>query len=469
MQRRRANWLRSTAAVVAVAAFSAVAYATEPQVAGSGATAAGTARGSIQEIRVPGPKKAAAAPSGKAEPTASVSAKSASAAPSVRMEPVAFDAVPAWADDDHLAALKAFARSCARIHAAVRAGNKSGATPTPPALLAACVDAAALLQAGATRAKAKAFFEQHFTPHRVTHAAGKGLLTGYYEPVIEGARAAGNGYATPIYRRPPDLINLVSEAERGAKAEQLTHARKTAAGWEPYATRREIESGALAGQGLELLYLKDPVDVFFMQVQGSGRIALADGGSLRVTYDGKNGHPYSSIGKYLIDNGILSADKMSLQALKAWLRKNPEQMREVLWQNKSYVFFRELAGGEAEGPLGVLEIPLTPGRSLAVDTAFHAIGSPVYVAADSLTHATGKETGFHRLMIAQDVGSAIRGPERGDIYFGSGQKAGALAGITKHPGNFYVLLARDGDRGSVIEADATNAKPSRSRQRQASQ
>lgn len=417
---------------------------------------------------------------------AAKSAKASTASPSAprgkavaagsSYQPVAFAELPGWADDDHLAALKAFARSCARLHAAARAGNKPGATPTPPALLAACTDAAALLESGATRVKAKAFFEEHFAPHRVAHAAPQGLLTAYYEPVIEGARTAGPGYKTPIYKRPGDLMNLVSEAERGAKAEQLTHARKTAGGWEPYPTRQEIESGALAGQGLELLYLKDPVDVFFMQVQGSGRIALDDGSSVRVTYDGKNGHPYSSIGKYLIDNGLVAADKMSLQALKTWLRRNPERAREVLWQNRSYVFFRELAGEQADGPLGVLEIPLTPGRSLAVDTAHHAIGLPVYVSAGTLSHITRDDGGFHRLMVAQDVGSAIRGPERGDIYVGSGPKAGSVAGITKHPGNFFVLLPRDlpgAQRGTVIEAEAKPAGPSASvrakTQRQASQ
>lgn len=436
------------------------------------------------------PPAAAAAPAAKVPAAgaaksarASMASPSAPSAPAAKAvaggssyQPVAFAELPGWAEDDHLAALKAFAKSCDRLHAATRAGNKSGATPTPPALLAACVDAASLLESGATRVKAKAFFEEHFAPHRVAHAAPQGLLTAYYEPVIEGARTAGPGYKTPIYKRPRDLMNLVSEAERGAKAEQLTHARKTAGGWEPYPTRQEIETGALAGQGLELLYLKDPVDVFFMQVQGSGRIALDDGSSVRVTYDGKNGHPYSSIGKYLIDNGLVAADKMSLQALKTWLRRNPERAREVLWQNRSYVFFRELAGEQAEGPLGVLEIPLTPGRSLAVDTAHHAIGLPVYVSAASLSHITRDDGGFHRLMVAQDVGSAIRGPERGDIYVGSGPKAGSVAGITKHPGNFFVLLPRDlpgAPRGTVIEAEAkpatSSAKARTKTQRQASQ
>jgi membrane-bound lytic murein transglycosylase A len=226
-------------------------------------------------------------------------------------------------------------------------------------------------------------------------------------------------------------------------AHALTHARRTSNGVEPYATREDIERGALVGLGLELVWLADAVDCFFMHVQGSGRIRFEDGSSARITYDGKNGHPYTSIGRYLIDLGHFSADAMSLDALKLWLSVDEERGRHAMWQNKSFVFFRELAGNEAESPLGALSIPLSEGRSLAVDTAFHALGTPIYVAAPSLTHAT-PANGFHRLMIANDVGSAIRGPERGDIYFGSGPEAGALAGITKHRGWFFVLLPREG-------------------------
>jgi membrane-bound lytic murein transglycosylase A len=162
---------------------------------------------------------------------------------------------------------------------------------------------------------------------------------------------------------------------------------------------------------------------------------------VRVTYNGKNGHPYTSIGRYLIDAGLFPADQMSLDALKVWLKADADRGRDVMRQNKSYVFFRELEGEEADSPLGTQDIPLSDGRSLAVDTLFHAIGTPVFVSAPTLTHAT-PSGGFARLMIAQDVGSAIRGPERGDIYFGSGDEAGRLAGITKHPGSYFVLLPR---------------------------
>lgn len=370
---------------------------------------------------------------------------------STRFEPATFADLPGWETDDHLAAFKAFLASAPRIKAAAKAGNKAGAVAFPSELLAAC-DAAAKLPTPVTKAAARAFFESTFTPHRVVHAAPRGLLTGYYEPVLEGSREKNDRFATPIYRRPPDLVNLVHEAQRGAKADQLTHARKTSKGTEPYSTRSEIEGGALGGKNLELMYLADPVDTFFMHIQGSGRIRLTDGTTVRVHYDGKNGHPYTSIGRYLIDNGILAADKISLGALGKWLRADPARGSDVMQQNKSFVFFRELAGDEASGPLGVLSIPLVAGRSLAVDAGVHAIGTPVYVVAPTLTHAnkSTKVDGFRRLMVAHDVGSAIRGPERGDIYFGSGDTAGKLAGVTKHPGNFFVLLP-----GAVTAAKPT--------------
>ena len=217
---------------------------------------------------------------------------------------------------------------------------------------------------------------------------------------------------------------------------------------------RPIEQGALKDRNLELLYLSDPVEVFFLQVQGSGRVKLSDGSIVRIHYDGKNGHPYTSIGRYLIEKGLLAADKVSMGALKRWLKADPERAKLVLWQNASYVFFRELKGPEAAGPLGALGARLTPGRSLAVDASHYALGSPIYVSGEGMTHLN-KGGSFHRLMIAQDVGSAIKGPERGDIYFGSGDAAGRLAGVTKHPARFIVLLANE----APARADAVPSEP----------
>jgi membrane-bound lytic murein transglycosylase A len=375
----------------------------------------------------------------------------------VTFEPVSFADLPGWGQDDHAASLGAFQKSGERLLAAVRGGTLTSTNAPPEGLLSACEDAQALGRRRPTRAAARAFFETHFTPHRILHQAREGLLTGYYEPVLYGSRQPEGRFQTPIYRRPPDLVNLVPESMRGAQGKTLTHARNTDNGLQPYPTRAEIETGALTGRGLELFYLADPVDVFFMQIQGSGRIKLPDGTAIRVSYDGKNGHPYSSIGRHLIDSGQLAPDQVTLHNLATWLKADPERGKKVMWYNASYVFFRELAGEQANGPLGVLDIPLTPVRSLAVDASVHAIGTPIYVGAPTLTHVT-QCTPFQRLMIAQDVGSAIKGPERGDIYFGSGRAAGKLAGVTKHSGNFFALLAR-----SEAPAPAGVAGPGRNR------
>lgn len=359
--------------------------------------------------------------------------------PAVTFDPISFGDVSGWSEDNHLAAWKAFLASCGPMLKMVE--GKPNTSEIEKALSRVCTHALAAAKSGSirTRKDAQHFFETNFRPHRVSGAQTSGLLTGYYEPLLKGSRTPTPDFKIPIYRRPPDLVNLVAESERGAKSASATHMRQTAGGLEPYLTRAEIEQGGLAGQGLELMYFKDPVDVFFMQVQGSGRIQLPDGQKVRVGYDGKNGYPYTSIGRALIDQGEIRSEAMSLKALKLWLRKNSERAKAVMWKNESYVFFRELSGAEAAGPVGANNIPLQPGRSLAVDTSYYILGTPIFVDAPTITHAT--KTGmFRRLMIAQDVGSAIKGPERGDIYFGSGDDAGRLAGVTKQPGHFVVLL-----------------------------
>jgi membrane-bound lytic murein transglycosylase A len=358
--------------------------------------------------------------------------------PEAKLERVTFGELAGWETDDHLAAFKAFLKSC---DAVARAANKaSGAAASqckvPVGDLAAACRAAQDLKTP-SKASAKTFFETQFVPHRIAHGKENGMLTGYYEPVLEGSRTPQGKFQTPVYRRPKDLVNIVAEADRASKQTGFTHLRHTDAGDVPFPTREEIEKGALANQGLELLYLEDPVEVFFMHIQGSGRIHLTDGSTIRINYDGKNGHPYSSIGRYLIDNGLLDANRMSMQALGKWLREDKERGQKVMWQNRSFIFFREL--DDSEGPMGAMSVALTAGRSLAVDTGYHTLGTPIYLSVPKLTR--GREAGgFNRLMVAQDVGSAIKGPERGDIYFGSGDKAGKLAGTTKHAGNFFVLL-----------------------------
>ena len=352
------------------------------------------------------------------------------AAPAVKHLAVGFEALPFWRDDDPLAAFHAL------VAAAEAVVERPQTSPELAAVYRAAVGERPLVSSPAA---ARSFFEARFVPHRIVHAAPAGMLTGYYEPVLEGSLAAGERFTIPLYRRPPDLENVVSEADRGAKsAEGLTHLRRRPdGGTQPYFTREDIERGALAGLGLEFVWLDDPVEAFMLHVQGSGAIRLPDGRIYRVTYDGKNGHPYTSVGRVMIDRGLADRDSLTLQTMTAWLKANPDAARSLLWHNKSFVFFRPLEGS---APVGVLGSPLAEGRSLAVDTAFHALGTPIFVSAPAMTHV--KRDGFHRLMIAHDVGSAIKGPERGDVYFGTGRDALALAGVTKHASNFFVLLPR---------------------------
>ncbi len=340
----------------------------------------------------------------------------------INLSPTRFADLEGWAEDDHAAAFRALLRSCA-------ADSKS-----PHA-----ADALALAP-GASSHAARAFFEDRFLPHLIADSARPGFVTGYYEPEIEGSYVRGGPFQVPVYRRPKDLITLAPETERARFNDRITGFRQAADGQVPYYARGEIWDGALSGRGLELLYLKDMVELFYMQVQGSGRVHLKEGGAVRLGYSGKNGHPYTSIGRLLIERGAIAPDAMSMAAVKAWLRADETRGQALMEQNRSYVFFRELDAEEGrDGPRGAQGVALSPGRSLAVDTAYHRLGLPVFVtAADLVTEGQP----FRRLMIAQDVGSAIRGPERGDIFWGTGEGAGAIAGSTHHAARFSILLPK---------------------------
>jgi len=357
---------------------------------------------------------------------------------------VGFDALRGWSCDDHAAALRAFAGTLEALQAHSD-DMVSGKDQIQLDLIVHCAAAAGLCkQGGMSAGSARRFFEQRFQPHRVIHEHSDGLLTGYYGPVLRGSRQASPQFLVPLLRRPPDLITLVDDALRGADGDRLTHARRCDDELVAYASRSEIEQGALDAFDLPLVYLEDPVEAFFLHVQGSGLIELDDGRTIRVGYDGKNGHPYTSVGQYVIGQGEISSSEMTLDRLKAWLRADPERAKYALWQNASYIFFRELGLESATQPLGVWDIPLTPLRSLAVDNGCHALGLPIFVDAPELIVEGDEErgSGFAQLMVAQDVGSAIRGAERGDIYFGEGDVAGLKAGQTKHRGNFFALLPK---------------------------
>lgn len=272
---------------------------------------------------------------------------------------------------------------------------------------------------------ARAFFETHFRPVLLSDGS-EPLFTGYYEPELEGSRRRSETYRYPLFRRP-------EEVPRGT----------------PWLTREEIEtSGILEGRGLEIAWLADPVDKYFLQVQGSGRIRLVEGGSLRVGFGGKNGHPYRSVGRELVRRGILSANQVSAAGIRQWVRRNPTEGPKLLWANPSYVFFREVTQVPPDkGPLGAMNRSVTAGVSLAVDPAFVPLGAPVWIETE------GRES-FRRLMVAQDTGSAIKGAQRGDIFFGTGAEAGRRAGRMRESGRLIVLLP-----AAEAQALATRGKP----------
>ncbi len=342
----------------------------------------------------------------------------------IRLVAVSFAGLDGWREDDHAAAFHALLKSCRKA---------SSPDPVCAAAIALgdCVD----------RETARAFFETHYTPHAVHGSEQQGLVTGYYEPEVQGSRERNGTFQVPVYGCPHDLVTLIPDTERARFNDRITGVRQTAEGQTPYYTRGEIDAGALSGRLLELLYLDDPVELFYMQVQGSGLVRLRDGSRVRLTYAGKNGYPYTSIGKLLIERGAMAPDGVSMAAVKAWLHADLERGRALMAENRSYVFFRELAEDEAgDGPLGAEGVALTPERSLAVDASYHKLGLPVFLTVPELSTPEG--AAFRRLMIAQDVGSAIRGPERGDIFWGTGEAAGAIAGSTYHKARFHVLLPK---------------------------
>ncbi len=307
-------------------------------------------------------------------------------------EVIGFADLDGWVTDDHRAALDVFRETC---------DLTQGAEWAPLCRLAGDVT------------DARAFFEVFFRP--VVIGTPPAVFTGYYEPELHGARRRGGPFQWPIYRRPPEL-------PEGS----------------PWLTRAEIEDGgALAGRGLEIAWLDDPVEAFFLQIQGSGRIRLTDGSVIRVGFAGKNNQPYRSVGEELVRRGVYQPHQVSAQVIRSWVRRNPVEGVALLNFNPSYVFFREIPDLSADrGPIGAMGRPITALRSLAVDPAHVPLGAPVWVEKDGAVP-------LRRLMIAQDTGGAIRGAQRADIFYGSGDAAGDAAGIVRDPGRLVTLLPID--------------------------
>src|SRR5262245_45446929 len=353
------------------------------------------------------------------------------------LEPLEWSDLEGWTQDDHAEALRTFLTSCRAVLWQVRTG--ADARPILPVLGDVCRRVLA-----SRPANARKFFENNFRPVRIYKLGDSaGFLTGYYEPIVDGSRFPTREFTVPIYRRPSDLIPPPSYQKgqgfpnAGRSTRQLPDGTLV-----PYYDRGEIEDGALDGQHLEICWIKDPIDLLFIQIQGSARVRLEDGTMLRINYDSHNGFPYTAVGRILIERKEVPREEMSMERIRAWMNANPDKAKELRAFNKSYVFFRIVGlSGEHEAT-GAQGIPLTPRRSIAVDKALHVYGTPFYIQAGLPVSEERRNGKFQRLMIAQDTGSAIVGPARADIYFGAGDDAGKVAGRLRHPGMFALLIPR---------------------------
>lgn len=352
-----------------------------------------------------------------------------------RLEPVSFTSLPGWDDDDHASAFAVFLASCDAIVNGAPELRPAGSTGEH--LLAVCRAAQ-----GETTENPKAFFEDHFVPHAVIPESGTGFLTGYFEPEYEGSLEQAEGYSVPLLARPHDLVTIPAGGSLPGIPAHLQAAARTDVGFAPYPDRAAIEDGALGAHARPIVYLRHAAEAFIIHVQGSARIRLPDGGVVRVGYAGRNGHPYSSIGRIIVERGAIDRDEMSLERLLGWLKANPAEAREIMRRNQSYIFFTVLDDlGPDDGPIGGAGISLTPGRSLAVDRQLWRYGLPFWLDG-IVPDIDGMERQLQQLMIAQDTGSAIVGPARGDFFTGTGAKAGTQAGLIRHRPRFVVLLPR---------------------------
>lgn len=338
------------------------------------------------------------------------------------LRPASFDAMPGWRADDLQVAWEAFLRSC-------------GALGSQPAWSGVCAEASAL--APADPEALRRFFESHFAPYQVVNsdASEHGLITGYFEPLLRGSRTASGPYQHPLYGVPDDLLVVDLSAVHPELKDLRLRGRIEGKRVVPYYSRAEIESRRAPLEGREILWVDDPLDLFFLQVQGSGRVRLETGETVRVGYADQNGYPYTSVGRALVERGDLTVEEATMQGIRAWAQRNPGKVAELLSQNASYVFFRELPAS-APGPVGTLGVPLTAGRSLAVDPRSIPLGAPVFLA----TTWPGSDQPLQRLMLAQDTGGAIKGGVRADIFWGFGAEAGDLAGKMREKGRVWVLL-----------------------------
>jgi membrane-bound lytic murein transglycosylase A len=363
--------------------------------------------------------------------------------PNSQVEPVAWGDLDGWATDDQASAFAAFLVSCRTI-----VKNSNPPPDTPPmymALQAVCRRAVAASPLNSDQARA--FFEDNFRAVRIAKLGeSTGLLTGYYEPIVVGSRFPTQEFTVPVYRRPPDLVSPGLPNKSASFPNKGRALREVSKGqFVPYYERAEIEDGVLDGQHLEICWLRDPIDLLFIQIQGSARVRLEDGVMLRINYDAHNGHPYTAVGRLLVEQKIVPKDEMSMDRIREWMLGHPEDGKVLRRANKSFIFFRVTGLSGDDEPVGGEGVRLTPGRSIAVDRPTHVYGIPFFIEANLPIAGEEPTTPFHRLMIAQDTGSAIVGPARADLYFGAGEDAGRIAGRLKNLGKFAMLIPRELD------------------------
>jgi len=355
------------------------------------------------------------------------------------VQPVAFADLPGWGDDNPAPLLAALAR-CRRHVTEVKA-YKTGTLGISVADLMPAFEAAASVKTDDATA-ARAFFQDQFVPFRIDPDGQSGFVTAFYEPDVFVSVVPNESYRYPFYRRPLDLVEVDASNRPSGMDDYFAFGQTCASGIREYPDRKTIEQGYLDGLGLEIAYARSLVDVFFAHVQGAARLVYPDGSVCRITYAAKTGHPFSAVGKLLIERGAIDAATVSMQSIRQWLADHPDEAQSVLWHNRSFIFFREAdVDDPALGPIAAAKVALEPGRSLAIDRMIHTFGVPFFIASDSLTHIDGDKP-FRRLMLALDTGSAIVGPARGDIFTGSGDEAGRLAGSVRNAATFFVLIPK---------------------------
>jgi membrane-bound lytic murein transglycosylase A len=354
------------------------------------------------------------------------------------LSPVDYSQLPGWVGDTSAGAYAAFRRSALYAGAA----PKPYRTGSLGVKAEAFADSFGEARTGIDPPDPRAFFERHFQPCHVSPSpANAGFVTGFYEPELVASRIETERFGLPLYGRPGDLVGLDASSRPANMDPAFAFGRTAAGGIVEYFDREAIENGALAGRAPVIAWLEDKVDLFFAHVQGAARLKLEDGTIVRVTYAAKSGHPFTGPGGVLADLGEIRREKVTMQSIRAWFRANPHRIDEILWRDRSFIFFREVIVEDADsGPIAAAKVQLAAGRSIAVDRLLHTFGTPFFVDAPSLM-AFGARP-FRRLMIAQDTGSAIVGAARGDLFAGSGAAAGDIAGVVRHPADFYALVPR---------------------------